>query len=229
MRLLKKILAFARRVNELTHPFPSLISEWGRLSAAKAAEEANRIISEDSIVFSKHSSFRVWAFEEVLQKSGDGLVLDFGVRGGTSTIQLASAGHHVYGFDAFEGLRDPWSKPNRGPGSLNMGGEVPAILKDNPKISIVKGWVEDTLPGFLENHKGSIKLAHLDLDVFPPTRFVLESIVDRLVSGSMLVFDDFFGHIGWENHSYKAFHLECERKKFVVSAVSPQGVVFTKI
>ena len=187
------------------------------------------MITENTVVFSKHSSFRSWVFQDELQKTTPGLVLDFGVREGSSTLQIAAAGHHVYGFDAFEGLRDPWSKPNRPPGSLTLGGEIPRSLRENPNISIVKGWVEDTLPDFLKEHQGPIKLAHLDFDVFPPTRFTLTSITDRLVPGSLLVFDDFFGHIGWENHSYKAFYLACDSKDFLVSAVSPQGVAFTKI
>lgn len=179
--------------------------------------------------FFRRSAIRTWVFGQELDRNAPGLVLDFGVREGSPTLQIAAAGHHVYGFDAFERIRDPWTKVNRGPGAMSLQGKIPSSLLDKPNISTASGWVEETLPAFLESHAGPIKLAHLDLDVYSPTEFVLDAIRDRLVPGSWLVFDDFFGHLGWENHSFKAFHSTLDASSFSVLAVSPQVVVFRKI
>lgn len=213
----------------LTQPPQNLLTEWKKLSDMNAAKQASQMATEATLVFSDKSSIRSWVFEKELQASTTGLVLEFGVHVGESLLQIAAAGHHVYGFDAFEGLRDPWSKPGRGPGAMDLGGTIPKGLEENPNISVVKGWVEDTVPPFLKQHKEPIKLAHLDLDVGPPTKFVLEAISERLVPGSLLVFDDFFGHIGWENHSFSAFRTTFPEESFVVRAISPNVVVYEKL
>jgi SAM-dependent methyltransferase len=216
-------------MNALTQPPQDMLTEWKKLSDIEAAKQASQMATEHTLVFSDKASIRTWVFEKELQASTPGLVLEFGVHVGESLRQIAAAGHHVFGFDAFQGLRDSWSKPGRGIGAMDLGGEIPKGILGNPNISIVKGWVEDTVPGFLEEHKDTIKLAHLDLDVGPPTRFVLSAILDRLVPGSLLVFDDFFGHIGWENHSFSAFKETCPEESFLVRAISPKVVVFERI
>lgn len=211
-----------------TQPAPTMMTEWVKLSNQEAARHARELTTAATQVFSAKKSLRSWVFENV-NNGIDGLTLDFGVLRGRSTLQIASTGVHVFGFDSFEGLRDPWSKPDRGVGTSNQGGKVPNALKDNPNIQIVVGWVEDTLPGFLEQHPGPVRLAHLDMDVFPPTEFVLKAIRKRLVTGSLLVFDDYLGQIGWENHSYKAFHSVFEKQEFECVAISPTAVVFQKV
>ncbi len=226
---LGKALEALGSLNALTQPPQNMLTEWKKLSDMEAAKQANRMANEQTLVFPDKRSIRSWVFERELQGNAPGLVLEFGVHLGESLRQIAAAGHHVYGFDAFEGLRDSWSKPGRGPGAMDLGGNIPDAIKGNPNISVVKGWVEDTVPSFLKEHKETIKLAHLDLDVGPPTKFVLEAITDRLVPGSLLVFDDFFGHIGWENHSYSAFKATCPEESFLVRAISPNVVVFQKI
>lgn len=235
MRLLnpylkKKFVTATRRLNAVFRPPPNMLTYWKKLSLVEAAGVANRLTTDQTSVFAEKAALRAWVFEkEKLGGAPDGLVLEFGVRQGKSILQIAATGNHVYGFDSFEGLRDPWSKPDRHIESMALGGKVPRGLEENTNITIVRGWVEDTLPSFLQSHHGPVRLAHLDLDVGPPTKFVLDLINERLVSGSLIVFDDFFGHIGWENHSYSAFSQACDERQFVCVAISPQAVVFQKI
>ena len=207
-------------------PPESMLTEWSKLSNLAAAREAERIATSDTLVFPNRVATRAWVFSGPNSMQDEGLVLEFGVHRGGSLKQLAAAGHSVVGFDSFEGIRDPWSKPGKVQGSMNEDGIIPAELLKEPRVTVVKGWVEDTLTPFLEDNPGQVKLVHLDLDVYPPTRFVLGKIAGRLVSGSLLVFDDFFGHIGWQNHSHRAFHESFDEDDFTVAAISPSVVVF---
>lgn len=59
------------------------------------------------------------------------------------------------------------------------------------RFELVKGDVCVTLPAFLEKNPEAIfALCYLDLDLYKPTRAVLELIKPRLVRGSVLIFDE---------------------------------------
>jgi len=72
--------------------------------------------------------------------------------------------------------------------------EIKSILnyKNFENIELVEGDVFDTLPDYLsENPHSRISFLHLDMDVYAPTKFVLDQIWDRIVPGGLLVFDDY--------------------------------------
>jgi len=134
----------------------------------------------------------------------DGLVLEFGVLRGRSLRQIAN--HYndrtVYGFDTFEGLIEDWGDLH-GKGAMTAKGKLPEDMPDNVKI--VKGLIEDTLPEFLELHKGTVAFAHIDTDTYTPAKCVLDHIAKRLVVGSIILFDEFRDYPGYEEHEFKAF------------------------
>ena len=51
------------------------------------------------------------------------------------------------GFDSFEGLPEDWLG-NYTKGTFDVGGAVPQI--EDERVSFVKGWYQNTLPGFLK-------------------------------------------------------------------------------
>lgn len=60
-----------------------------------------------------------------------------------------------------------------------------------PKIHLVKGDIKDTIPDYLEkNPQLLISLLYLDLDIYEPTMFALESLYDRVVPGGIIAFDE---------------------------------------
>ncbi|CEQ30061.1 CalS11 [[Clostridium] sordellii] len=64
--------------------------------------------------------------------------------------------------------------------------------KNINNIELIKGNVFDTLDEFLEKNKQiKISLLHLDLDVYKPTKFILEKLYERMVPGGIIVFDDY--------------------------------------
>ena len=62
---------------------------------------------------------------------------------------------------------------------FNVDGKIPNI--NDSRVSFIKGWFNQTLPDFLENHKDEIKrsdnlLIHMDADIYSSSLFVLSSI-----------------------------------------------------
>lgn len=135
------------------------------------------------------------------QAPGEGLILEFGVYTGRSINVLAEAGRPVTGFDSFEGLPERWnSAEDRG--AYNTKGRLPEVPDH---VRLVQGWFKDSLPPFLSETPGHVALVNIDCDLYSSTLEVLNALAPRIQSGSLLVFDEYFGYPDWENHEFKAF------------------------
>jgi tetratricopeptide (TPR) repeat protein len=131
----------------------------------------------------------------------DGMVLEFGVRFGTSIREIAAlAKQPVHGFDSFEGLPEVWHHEPKG--SYTTKGEIPKV-PDN--VSLHVGWFEDTLPAFLEQHAGPVRFVNVDCDIYSSTKTVLDLLASRMVAGSVIVFDEYIGNEHWREDEFKAF------------------------
>ncbi|MEZ0316556.1 MAG: tetratricopeptide repeat protein, partial [Methylophilaceae bacterium] len=130
----------------------------------------------------------------------EGLVLEFGVRFGTSIRVLAKMVNEVHGFDSFEGLPDEWHHEPKG--SYTTKGVVPEVPAN---VSLHIGWFDTTLPAFLEKHEGPVRFINVDCDIYSSTKTLLELLAPRLVVGSVLVFDEYIGNEHWREDEYKAF------------------------
>lgn len=137
------------------------------------------------------------------QANLDGLVLEFGVASGSSMRLIAgrSPRYTVHGFDSFEGLPEDWTHFQR-KGRFSSAGQPPANMPPNCQFHV--GWFQDTLPPFLSQHAEPVRFAHIDCDLYASTKTVLDALADRLVPGSVLVFDEFWNYPGWQNHEVKA-------------------------
>lgn len=131
-----------------------------------------------------------------------GLTLECGVYFGRSLRIIARASDGiVHGFDSFEGLPEAWN-PREGAGAYSTGGRLP---ETEPNVVLHRGWFDDTLPPFFAGSNESIRLLHVDCDLYSSTRSVLDAAADRLVAGSIVVFDDLLGYPGYEAHELRAF------------------------
>ncbi|MEM1413212.1 MAG: tetratricopeptide repeat protein [Pseudomonadota bacterium] len=136
----------------------------------------------------------------------DGLVAEFGVAHGNTINTIARhAGQPVHGFDAFEGLPERWGDLPAGAYSLD--GLLPDVL-DNVELHV--GWFEDTVPGFLEQEPGALRLANVDCDLYGSTRTVFQALGERVRPGSVFVFDEYFMGEDWRKHEYRAFQEAVE-------------------
>ncbi|CEO27790.1 TylF/MycF/NovP-related O-methyltransferase [Paraclostridium sordellii] len=139
-----------------------------------------------------------------------GEVLEFGVYKGASIIRFATYrellentySRKIIGFDIFGEFpktdNDDDNKFIQRFEEQGGNGISKEVLEDFIKhkninnIELIKGNVFDTLDEFLEKNKQiKISLLHLDLDVYKPTKFILEKLYERMVPGGIIVFDDY--------------------------------------
>jgi Macrocin-O-methyltransferase (TylF) len=139
------------------------------------------------------------------QVSLDGLFAEFGVADGQSLRFICHrVNRPVYGFDSFRGLPEYW-KPGVWPGTFaRPDGKPPAVPKN---AVIVSGYFDQTLPGFVQSLDARpAAFLHLDADLYASTSTVLSALRDRIVPGTVLVFDDYFGYPGWKSGGeFRAF------------------------
>jgi len=130
-----------------------------------------------------------------------GMVLEFGVRFGTSIRQIAAlVNQEVHGFDSFEGLPEAWHHEPQG--SYSTSGIIPTVPGN---VILHAGWFEDTLPVFLNEHAGPVRFANIDCDIYSSTRTVLRFLAQRIVPGTVIVFDEYIGNEHWREDEFKAF------------------------
>jgi hypothetical protein len=129
-----------------------------------------------------------------------GLHMEFGVANGGSLRRLRKllpASVPLYGFDSFAGLPEPWLNFGRGhfatPYRVSL-----------PNTELVEGLFEVTLSKFLRSHREHISFAHIDCDLYTSTKTVLDNLADRIVPGTVILFDELFGFTGYERHEYRA-------------------------
>jgi len=181
---------------------PALVAsaaEEGGLQAARADAWAymKSAAAGAAITGTRAEAFRI----AVAAARLPGLVLEFGVHFGASLRQLAAlAGQDVHGFDSFRGIPEDWHGEARG--SYSTDGAIPAMPRN---VSLHAGWFSETLPAFLDAHAGEVRLVHVDCDLYSSTKTVLEALADRLVAGSVAVFDEYAGNEHWREDEFRAF------------------------
>ena len=149
------------------------------------------------LVGTRAETFRIAATAARVQ----GLVCEFGVHFGASLRQIAAlVGQPVHGFDSFRGLPEDWHAERRG--SYSTDGALPSVPAN---VTLHAGWFSDTLPPFLARHAGAVRLAHIDCDLYSSTKTVLDALGERIVPGSVLVFDEYIGNEHWREDEFRAF------------------------
>jgi len=169
-------------------------------------------------MFAMHTAVRY-----IEEAKVEGSIVECGVwRGGSimiavgTLLSLNSVAREIFLFDTFEGLPKPdpildidiwgnrghdgWILESRGPEASNWAYASLDDVRSNvlelgyPErlIHFVKGMVERTIP---ERSPHKIALLRLDTDWHASTKHVLEHLFPALVSGGVLIMDD-YGHFG---------------------------------
>ena len=150
------------------------------------------------------AGFLDYALNKVCVK---GTCAEFGVHEGESIKYLAKRLPEIYGFDSFEGLKEDW-KGAFAQGHFDRKGKLPRVAKN---VHLVKGWFDETLPGFLKQHPEPFSFVHIDCDTFEATDTVLTLLGPQFVSGTVIIFDEFFGYRRWELGEFKAWNDYVDR------------------
>jgi len=134
--------------------------------------------------------------------------LEFGVYKGDSLNKLAilSPKTEWTGFDSFEGLEEDWPGTALTKGIFGVEGKLPKVVGN---VKLVRGWVEDTLPEFLNQHQNrQVSIIHFDMDTYTPTSYVLQSLYENgsFGLGTTMIFDEYFGYShSWKLNEHRAF------------------------
>ncbi|OPZ75333.1 MAG: Demethyldecarbamoylnovobiocin O-methyltransferase [Actinobacteria bacterium ADurb.Bin444] len=132
----------------------------------------------------------------VLDKNPQGHAVEFGVYKGT-TLALIAEHMPVTGFDSGQGLPEDW-RPGFGKGRFAWK-QPPAV----PNADLVIGMFADTLPTW--SPPDTLGLVHIDCDLYSSTVTVLRYLEPYLLPGCWIVFDEYHGYPGAEEHEAKAW------------------------
>jgi len=139
-------------------------------------------------------------------KKNKALICEFGVYNGRSinTLSQMLPNAVFYGFDSFTGLPEKWEGNDLDRGYFNRSG-IPPVTNKNVQLRI--GSFADTVPIFAKeiSEKTQIDLLHIDCDIYSSTKTVLDLCRLNIKSGTIIIFDEYFGYPNWENHEHKAF------------------------
>jgi hypothetical protein len=138
------------------------------------------------------------------QQAGKLDYLEFGVYKGRTLRAWSEMSRRrevrLFGFDTFTGLPEKWEL---GGASLAEGHFAVEAMPtfDDPRVTLVKGLFQDTLPLFLNRYerRGTL-IVHLDADLYSSTLYVLARLSDVLRAGDVLIFDEFSQPL----HEYRA-------------------------
>lgn len=161
-------------------------------------------------------------YKKIIHLPGE--VLEFGVYKGASIMRLlafrnlleTNYSRKIIGFDVFGKFPDKLELENDrkfvqkfeeagGYGISKEELEQHILHKGYTNFELVKGDIFETLPLFLEKNPAlRISLLHIDVDVYEPTKFILELLWDRVVKGGILMLDD-YGTIEGETKAVDEF------------------------
>lgn len=149
-------------------------------------------------------------YKMIAKLPGD--IFELGVYKATSLIRLATIratlendeARRIVGFDAFgkfptnnlslkSDIKFISTFEEEGGDGLNIN-ETKKILeaKRFNNINLIEGNINETLPKYLaDNPHTRLSILHLDMDVKEPTTFALEMLYEKVVSGGLIILDDY--------------------------------------
>ena len=182
-----------------TYKIPKNIDKWDFENGFYLTCENNRISD-----FISHLEL----YKMILKLPGD--VLEFGVYKGSSLIQFLSFREYyehfesrsIVGFDAYGKFPDDVkldsdksfiNRFERGGHGISESDLDMFLKKKNfSNYSLVNGDILNTLPDYLKNNPAKrFSLIHIDVDVYEPTKCILENTWDKIVKGGIIVLDDY--------------------------------------
>lgn len=147
-------------------------------------------------------------YKKIINLPGD--VLEFGVYKGASLLRLATFrnllendfSRKIIGFDMFgkfpttdDELDNKFIQSFENDGGYGIDKEELEKFidyKNLQNVKLVKGDINETLDIFLEETPHlRISLLHIDVDVYQPTKLILDKLFDRVVRGGLIILDDY--------------------------------------
>jgi len=129
-----------------------------------------------------------------------GDVAEFGVFQGHSIRAMAEHQplRNVHGFDSFLGLPEDWVRSSDSTykkGHFSTGA-LPQLQTEHHNVQIHAGFFDASLPVWKSTLRGPLALLHIDADLYSSAKYVLGTLNDAIVPGTVLVFDELSD---WQN------------------------------
>lgn len=231
------------RPRQIPDPYPSDIPPADRAILMRVAPYTMTTVERQMAL--------VAAVRYIARNRVPGDIVECGVwRGGSmmatalTLLEERDAERHLYLFDTFEGMSEPTEldrapdgtlakicldREEKGEGVWCYAGleEVQANMAQTiyppEKVHFVKGMVEATIPQHAP--KGPIALLRLDTDWYESTKHELEHLYGQLVSGGVLIIDD-YGH--WEGARKAVDEFFAMQPRVLLSRIDYTGRMLVK-
>lgn len=207
--VLDEIYSIINKLNQKIHSF--MFSPINRLRINAMNETAEYIKNNMQSALLIEGDYDGNDFRNTLRFLGyalnmvklNGLFLEFGVYQGTTINYIAKSKPNeiIYGFDSFKGLPEVWNGFVFPEGTFKT--EMPQVEKN---VKLIPGWFDETLPKFIQEHNSdNVAFLHIDCDIYSSTATIFRYLADKIVKGTIIVFDEYYNYPNWQNHEYKAF------------------------
>ena len=140
-------------------------------------------------IFKGNSFFRWIKFRDLLEQTSSRKIIGFDIFGDFPEAN----------YEADKDRRDAFVAETNGGKSITFD-EINKLLAEQrleKNVEVIKGDILVTLDQYLEkNPHLKISLLHIDVDLYEPTKHVLERLYDRVTTGGIIVLDDYGAFAG---------------------------------
>lgn len=161
-------------------------------------------------IFKGNSFFRWIKFRDLLEQTNSRKVIGFDIFGDFPEAH----------FEEDKEKRDAFVAETNGGKSISYE-EINELLDKqglNKNVDIIKGDILVTLDDYLaKNPHLKISLLHIDVDLYEPTKHVLEQLYDKVTKGGIIIFDDYGAFAGANKAVDDFFQNKAEVKKLPYS------------
>lgn len=161
-------------------------------------------------IFKGNSFFRWIKFRDLLEQTSSRKVIGFDIFGDFPEAH----------FKEDKEKRDAFVEETNGGKSISFE-EINELLNAqglNKNVDIIKGDILHTLDAYLlQNPHLKISLLHIDVDLYEPTKHILEKLYNRVTTGGIIIFDDYGAFAGTNKAVDDFFENKAEIKKLPYS------------
>lgn len=161
-------------------------------------------------IFKGNSFFRWIKFRDLLEQTSSRKVIGFDIFGDFPEAN----------FEGDKAKRDAFIAETNGGKSISLE-EIQELLNVqglNKNVDIIKGDILVTLDKYLDDNPHlKISLLHIDVDLYEPTKHILEKLYEKVTIGGIIIFDDYGAFAGANKAVDDFFAGKAEVKKLPFS------------
>jgi hypothetical protein len=161
-------------------------------------------------IFKGNSFFRWIKFRDLLEQTSSRKIIGFDIFGDFPEAH----------FEEDKLKRDAFVSETKGGKSISYD-EINNLLQLQnlqKNVDIVKGDILQTLDVYLDNNPHlKISLLHIDVDLYEPTKYILERLYSKVTKGGIIILDDYGAFAGTNKAVDDFFKNQIEVKKLPYS------------